>query len=162
MFEWHPIDESYIQSIKVFTSGVNLPGGVLLRTSRVAPLKHGESVGIAETFIPGLMIRENHLVPIEVGSTVVGDSQMLVESSMKISYSRYRGAIRNPNGSLDHRGGILVLNKDWEAYDVLAQMREDGWIQDDKEATLVGWPSVRFEATQTNGKSTIIFELIGD
>jgi hypothetical protein len=152
MFNWLKVDESYIQNIKVFTFGVNLPGGVLLRTSRISPLKHGESVGIAETFVPGVEILDGQLVSTGVKRTST------IEHPTKDPFRRFRGSVKMPDGTLNERG-VSVLSKDWDWRGVLSQLAVDGWPISEGNVAVVGWPSHEFVVF--DGEHTFVFELVG-
>lgn len=151
MFNWLKVDESYVQNIKVFTFGVNLPGGVLLRTSRISPLKHGESAGIAETFIPGVVISDGQLVSTEPKRTST------IEYPSKDPFRRFIGSVKMPDGTLNERG-VSVLSKEWDWRGVLSQLRVDGWPISEGHIAVTGWPSHSFEVL--DGEHTFVFELV--
>lgn len=152
MLKWELVDESYIQNIKAFTCGVNLPGGVLLRTSRIALLKHGENVAIAETFIPGVVISDGQLVSTKSNRTST------IEYPSKDPFRRFIGSVKAADGTLNERG-VSVLSKDWDWRGVLSQLRVDGWPISEGNIAVVGWPSHTFEVF--DGEHTFVFELVG-
>lgn len=154
MFDWLKVDESYVQNLKVFTFGVNLPGGVLLRTSQYLTLKHGESITLAETFVPGVQIKDGVLVPLVVPSASA------IEFPEGQPFRRFRGSIQLMNGSLEHRG-VSVLSKDWSERDVLTQLEADDWPVNNFQGRVVGWPSNHFEVHRGGGEPIFVFEYVG-